>query len=353
MKKLNLVQAVKIYLFAIVMLINGVIYSQGIIELNSRVDKSKIKIGDLITYTITIKRDKDVEVQLPELGANLGQFEIRDYKVYDKRKEGEKIIDQVDYIISTFDTGEYEIPPVEIKYKVSGSKEVKVLKTDRIKIEVESMNPSEAGDIKEIKPPVDIPYNWRPVIYLASIVAAVVAVMCISFYLVKRYKRKGLIIAQESEPARPAHEIAYERLKQLSEADLLANGNVKQYYIEISEIIRQYVEGRYGIVAMELTTTDLINKMRDDSIARDHVQMFEEFLRRCDLVKFAKYIPTDAENNGIMELAFSIVDKTKVEPFLSPVQGEEQLKDEESKIAVADRNSFEQKETPGTKENKL
>ncbi len=302
-----------LFIYLIIQILIGEVASNGKIELNSKVDRSKITIGDLITYSIIIKRDKDVEIILPSLGANLGQFEIRDYKIYDKRKEDNKIIEQVDYIISTFDIGEYEIPSVEIKYKIKGSKEEGILKTDKIVITVESVKPSEAGDIREIKPPVEIPYNWKPLIYWALIVLGLIIIAIAVVYIVKRRKRIKEIMPQFIEAIIPPHELAYQRLKKLEESELLVDGKVKQYYIEISEIIRKYIEGRYSIIAMELTTTDLIIRMNGDGISPDHIAMFEEFLNKCDLVKFAKYIPTDVENNDIMKLALDIIDKTKME----------------------------------------
>ena len=74
------------------------------IAISSSVDKARIRIGDLITYTVTVTHDKDIQVEMPGLGANLGGFEIRDYQVYDPKKEEGQIVSQVDYIISTFFT---------------------------------------------------------------------------------------------------------------------------------------------------------------------------------------------------------------------------------------------------------
>lgn len=301
-----------IYIVLMALFLIGDVHSEGGIELYSKVDRSKITIGDLVTYTIIIKRDKGVEVKLPVLGANLGQFEIRDYKIHNQQIEDDKIIDRIDYIISTFDVGEYEIPPVEIKYKLSKEKEERVLKTDKINIVVESVKPSEAGDIKEIKPPVDIPYNWKPEVLWTSVGIGTFLVIFLCWYIFKKRKKLKDMLSYQTEPMQPAEEIAYERLRKLAESDLLLNGLIKEYYMEISQIIRQYVEGRYKIIAMELTTTDLLNSMIDDGILSEHIIMFEEFLNKCDLVKFAKYVPTISENDYIMKLAIDIVDRTRI-----------------------------------------
>jgi len=287
-------------------------HAQEKISLQSKVDKSTITIGDLITYTVIVTRDTNMKIQLPSLGANLGGFEIRDYKVHEPQTKDGRTIDQFDYIISTFDTGEFEIPPVEIKYSIPPAKDQKILKTESIKIIVASMKPSESGDIREIKPPWEILYNWRPVIIIGSIALGVLIIVGVIIYLIRRKRRLGAILPQWVPPPRPAHEIAYERLKQLAESSLLANGEIKEYYSEISEILRQYVEGRWGVFALELTSFELLDKLRTVEIPRECMPVCEQFLALCDFVKFAKYIPGDAEHNAVINWALQFVDMTKV-----------------------------------------
>jgi len=87
---------------------------------------------------------------------------------------------------------------------------------------------------------------------------------------------------------------------------------VKEYYIQLSEIIRQYIEGRYFLDALEMTTTQLLEKMNQEQINADAIQMMREFLDACDLVKFAKYIPSDEETQIVTQLAFDFVQETKL-----------------------------------------
>jgi len=286
---------------------------KGKVSIESSVDRSRITIGDLITYTVKITRDPDVKVELPGLAANLGQFEIRDYKVHEPRKEKGKIIDQFDYIISTFDIGEFEIPPLSIFYTLPGDTIRQELKTQAIKIVVESLKPSEEGDIRDIKDPLELPRDWGPIIWAAAISLGVLAAGFGVFYYLRRRARR-VLAPEKVEPPRPPHEVAYEALEQLRQSDLLARGEIKLFYIHISEIIRRYVEGRYGIDAMEMTTTELLERLRQDTMPEEHVLLVQEFLEACDLVKFAKYIPTEEENERALSLAFEIVDRTKPMP---------------------------------------
>ena len=101
-------------------------------------------------------------------------------------------------------------------------------------------------------------------------------------------------------------------MRSLRDSDLLEKGEIKQYYIEVSEIIRQYIEGRYFIIAMEMTTTEVLEGLTGAELPEEDFQYFSDFLNRCDLVKFAKVIPSEKQNLEILDMACEIVNRTKV-----------------------------------------
>ncbi len=279
------------------------------ISIISSVDRSTITIGDLITYTIIIDHEKSVNVIPPSLGENLGEFEIRDYTVHVPVKENDRILERVDYIISTFETGEFEIPPVEIRYTIPPDTEENIIKTESINITVESVKPSEEGDIRDIKPPWDIEYDWRPLLIYGFVGLLVVLVIMGAFiYLRKKHKGETLIL-RKRQPERPPHEIAYEELRRLEESDLLKKGKIKIFYSEIADIIRRYTQNRFQIEAMELTTSQLLNELenfQEESL----IHLYRNLLELCDLVKFAKFIPESSQHIEAIQQARNIVDKT-------------------------------------------
>ena len=282
------------------------------ISISTSVDKSRMTIGDLITYTVAVAHDEEIRVEMPGLGANLGSFQIRDYEVHDPKKEKGRIVSSVDYVISTFFTGEFEIPPLTIRYFTPGDSTAKALTTQTIEIVVESVKPSEAGDIRDIKPPVEIPRDvWHTLRWF--VLGAFFLLLASLSYVVYRRKKAGKpLLPARAEPPRPPHEVAYERLDALKGSDRLERGEIKEYYIEVSEIIRQYVEGRYYLVALEMTTTEVLEQFTRADVSEDEVALFQAFLERCDLVKFAKLIPSAEENDAILKTAYEIIDRTKV-----------------------------------------
>ena len=332
-----------IYLFNFYFASDG--FGQGNISLSASVDKTTITIGDIITYSVSVTRDEDVSVELPSLGGNLGQFEIRDYNIHEPEKKDGKIIDRVDYTISTFEVGEFEIPPVGVRYFIPPDSTEQTLKTEVINITVESVKPSEEGDIKDIKPPWEILFNWGPIIIGGSI-ALIVILLIIGLIIYLRKRKKGeSFLPKKIEIPRPPHEIAYEELKSLQNSDVLEQGQIKLYYSEISEIIRKYIEGRFQIIALELTTMELMIELNTSDLSSEHASLFEMFFTDCDLVKFAKFIPADEENNEIMKSAIRIVDETKWVDELG-LELPEKTTEDEVKVVDLDQMKNDENQQP-------
>ena len=284
----------------------------GNISIESSVDRSTIFIGDVITYSVVIAHDPEVHLRLPALAANLGMFEIRDYKVYDPEKAGSQISEKIEYLISTFDTGEYEIPELAVEYTVADDSTIFTIKSEPIAVTVESLNPDEAGDIRDIKPPLLPRPNYGTYITYGSILLILVALAIVIFYLLKRRREGKSLLPRKQKPMRPAHEIAMEELERLVAADLHNHGQVKEYYIRLSDIIRQYIENRFYIPALEMTTGQLIAVMSSEGLDAEYIDMMRIFLDQCDLVKFAKYIPTEKENSETTQIAFDFVERSKL-----------------------------------------
>ena len=315
------------YILLVIIFLHKPLFSNGI-SVESKVDKAKITIGDLVKYTLIVRHDEDVILEDMAAGTNLGMFEVRDYAVQEPRKENGQVVEQYDFVISTFDVGDFFIPPLTLRYTTVEDSTVKEIKTEKIKIVVESVKPSEAGDIRDVKPPVEIPANYRRIIFISSVVFVVLLIAILLFIFIKRYREGKSLIPMRAKPPRPPHEVALEALEKLLAEKLLEQGKVKEFYIEISGIVRRYIEGRYHIVALEMTTYQLLENMRQANIDQSYIDMMTEFLELCDLVKFAKYVSGENENKRTIQLAFDFVNRTK----LVLESTEESTKDKQTEI---------------------
>ncbi|HNW59087.1 MAG TPA: BatD family protein [bacterium] len=294
------------------LLLAGAVHAQEQVTIDSKVDRAKILIGDVVRYSLRVSHVADVTVEMPAPGSNLGQFELRDYKVLPAQKAAGRTILGADYLISTFDTGEYEIPALSITYRLKGDTTRHILKSEPIKIQVQSLNPSEAGDIRDIKPPLVPPRDWKSILLkvLAALVLAAAAV-ALWWYLRRRRQGKG-ILPERQTPPRPAHEIALEALHALVASDWLAAGKHKAWHSELADILRRYIEGRYGIDALEMTSRELLGALDRYGLEESWRLRLQELLTLCDMAKFAKYIPEPAETEGLTASAFAFVEGTKL-----------------------------------------
>jgi len=108
-----------------------------------------------------------------------------------------------------------------------------------------------------------------------------------------------------------AHQIAYEKLHKIVEDDLLKKGRFREYFIRVSETIREYLGNRYGFFAMDLTSRELVDELRDRPTPGLEIGGLKTLLQNADLVKFAKLDPTDEMSSSAIDGAYSLVNATR------------------------------------------
>ncbi len=273
------------------------------------VDKPKITIGDKITYTVVIAHDRKIKATLPDIADTLQQFELKDYEVIKPKRKRGKLVHEFRYLITTFTTGEFKISSFTVNW-VNRDGEKKESKSGEISIFVESVKASETDkdDIRDIKATVGISRSWL----FYSLWFGIPVLILIGFsvyYFTRKAKESGFFTGKE--PKKPADELAYERLEKLKGLELIEKGDVKQHYIILSEIIRKYMESRYSITVLDMTTYELYRQLRIIGADKKHTGVIKDFLDECDMVKFAKYIPEEKILNENFQQAKTIVDITK------------------------------------------
>ncbi|OQY27435.1 MAG: hypothetical protein B6244_10715 [Candidatus Cloacimonetes bacterium 4572_55] len=160
------------------------------------------------------------------------------------------------------------------------------------------MKPSEAEDIQDIKAPMMVPPDYSLYYWLGLLACLFLAIVVAIYIYMKKFRKIDAPPLFAPPPPRPSHEIAY--------------GEIKAFYIEISLIIRSYLGGRYEIDTLEMTTEELFRALdKAYDIEESHVDMIRKFSDGCDLVKFAKLIPQDKVNKGMIPNARQIIDETK------------------------------------------
>jgi len=286
--------------------------NRPLIEVKSAVDTSRITIGDRITYTLSIDHIDTMRVEKPGEGVHLGQFEIKDYKIYDPVKEEGRILEKFEYVISVFDTGTFVIPPFPVAYFPEDSLgDYKLIEASAITINVESVIQDEERQLKDVKPPIEIPYDYILLFSVLSSIVLIGILVYVGYRFYLKRKETGYFI-KSPEPPRPAHEVALEALEELQKKNLISDGLIKEFYIEISEIIRRYVEGRYFIPALEETSREILRELDGQGISEEMLVKAKDMLDLSDLVKFAKYKPSDDENKSVIDWGREFIEGTMV-----------------------------------------
>jgi len=129
----------------------------------------------------------------------------------------------------------------------------------------------------------------------------------------KFYRKKEKLPPIFRKKEIPAHEIALQKLENIRKEKLWASGRFKEYHVQISDTIREYIEYRYNINVTDMTTTEIFEILNiQNIITAENLNLLDYILKLADMVKFAKYSPLQVENNNILNFAFDFVNNTKI-----------------------------------------
>ena len=163
--------------------------------------------------------------------------------------------------------------------------------------------------LRDIKPPLEMPQPLLPYFISGTVILGFVAAL---LWHTLQKRRQPLSTAVTDETETPlAHEVAYENLSAIEASDWLQRGDLETYHTQIAYVLRQYIDARYQIPALALTTTGLRQAMLRAEIAAPHVERTRQLLASCDMVKFATYQPELTEASARIADARWIVDETK------------------------------------------
>ena len=149
------------------------------------------------------------------------------------------------------------------------------------------------------------------------------------FRYIRKYKKNKREVSIYVSPD-PAHVVAFRELEKLKDEKLWQKGEIKKYYTRLTEILRQYLEKRYGVYSMEMTTSETLESLVNTGFRKDEsYTMLRSVLTGADLVKFAKYKPEPSENELNFEYSWDFVSSTKEEETVpESVNGEQMMKKE-------------------------
>jgi len=288
---------------------NEPVFFTGKARIKASVDKMIITVGELINYEMEVWVPKGYAVAIPPPGAQLGEFMIRNYQIPKPAKKGDMLKQEFKFKITAYTTGDLVIPPVPVLIEKDGKLVAEIL-TQEIKIRIAPITRPDELEIKDIKPPLALPFNYLPWLLGIGGFLGLVGIGLGVAFAVSRLKRKPMEFPEELPPP---YELALKELDELEQSGLLEKGEIDAYYTKLSEIIRKYIGLRFQFYSLECTTTEILEELKASFIEHMVYKLVQEFLQETDLVKFARYVPSASEQKEIMRKARKIVELTHEE----------------------------------------
>lgn len=295
------------------------------VSVSAAFDSTQILLGDQIHFNITVDQPSDLRLKIPFFKDTITRnFEILSGPSVDTvslTRGRIRIIEK--YLVTSFDSGYYRLDPVYaevinqqgIKRFYSG---YPVIKVTRARI----APPDTSMKIFDIVRPYRAPVTLGEVVPWI-LVAFLTAILIYAAVRLLRLLRKEKHPLYEPQTKDPAHVIAFRELEHLKSENLWQKGETKRYYTRLTEILRQYLEDRFGVFSLELTTSETLEALLKSGFKKDEsYNLLRNVLTGADLVKFAKYKPDSDENEISFDNSWSFVSATRLVENMETVNAE-------------------------------
>ena len=264
-------------------------------------------------FSIVVEAPENVAVKLPDMLEKMGGVPVSDVRRDTKKLGKNRVRITETYVLDPIFTGKYGIKPVEVTWGENNG--VVVASPGLVVCDLTEAEKAEAEKFADNAGPASAPglvtQYWRWITIAAAVAAALAAAVVWAVWLRKR--------AEKLAPSPPAWEVAYRRLRELDERHLPEAGRYEPHYVDLSAILRYYIEDRFHLRAPEQTTQEFLAAASTSGLfSTDHQQLLSELLEHSDRVKFAQYVPSVPEMERSFAAVLQFVDETVPKPQEQP-----------------------------------
>ncbi|MBC9931335.1 hypothetical protein [Chitinophaga qingshengii] len=299
--------------------------AQQTLEVTAKADTSNIRIGEQVklhlraTVPAAVFNKPEFRLLFPTVPDSLEHFEVVNRSNLDTLTQQDLKVLQQTLTVTSFDSGRWEFPPLKFEvYGANGANSIDTLFSQPLGIDVNTVAVDTTKAFKPIKTVQAVPWNiWDYWLYIAIGAAVVLIVLGLLLYFRKRPEKKPAV----KLPLVTPYELAVQQLKSLKGEQLWQQGDIKQYYTRLTDILRTYFEHQFGIAALEQTSEELLNNIKPVTKLNQQRDKLRALLAIADLAKFAKLQPTADEHEDCMHKAEEILEWTR--PKEEPVVPEE------------------------------
>lgn len=303
----------------------------------AKIDTLEIMIGEQTVLNLKVTLDANLNAILPTFQDSIVKgVTVLSQSANDTLfvNEGKKMTLSRDYIITSFDSALYRIPPIEVIVDtITYKSNPLALKVNTIPLTEEDLN-----NIFGAKDVLSPPFLWKD--WIKEIIMTLLLfpfIGLIIFFIIRLLDNKPIIRKVKVEKKLPAHTLAMQEIERIKQEKTLdKDSDVKKYYTQLTDIIRGYIKDRFGFNAQEMTSAEIIDELKnsDDKTA---ISELRDLLQTSDLVKFAKYYPEMRENDVNLMKAVEFINVTK------NIEEENALKDEPDEITVVEKRTLRSK----------
>lgn len=282
--------------------------------------RDTILIGDQFTLDVEVDKDMMQIVDFPILKGQIMGDTIEVLKMFPIdtiKTDGRQQTIKISYLLTCFEAGAYSLGEFPVLYAEKNIVDT-LLSHEILDIYVKTfIIDTTTQGIADIKPQMETPLNWaelKEYIFNKFTLVALIILLLIAaiIYLVVKKRRTGSIFAPKA--VEPPHVVAMRELQKLKNQKLWENHKHKSYYTALTDILRVYICGRYDVDAMEMTSDEIIKACKSLDIPERQFKAMNLLLELADLAKFAKFIPSDQENEECYHIVYYFVEETKLMP---------------------------------------
>ena len=277
----------------------------------SSLSRDTVLIGDQVKWglKLSLRDGEEFFIEKPEDPVAQGVETIRPWRVDTLSCNSDSIVVEGNVIITSFDSGSFFMPPLIAMVK-HGEGNTDTLYCDGPTLEVRTI-PVDTADFKplDIKGQVACPMTFGELAPWIFIPLGVIALALLVIWMIRNKRRNRGLFGQLKQ-VEPPHIVALRNLDRINSSKLWQNDRQKQFYTEVTDTIRQYVSDVYEISAMEETSAELFDELKDKDIDSRVFESLEELFRTADYVKFAKHQASVAENEEAIPVATRFVNTT-------------------------------------------
>ncbi len=286
---------------------------QGQVRVTALFDSTKMLIGDQTDFHLIATVNPGTGVVFPILEKQLFDgMEIIQLGDIDTVNRTPKLVLQQDITVAAYDSGFYKIPPLPFAVK-RGNRIIDTNYTKMVMMTVHTLA-VDTNYLAPIKPNLHQPLTFQEILpYIIGILGFCMLV----FGLYSFKKRSENVVIEQPEIVIPAHEIAFDKLRALKDKKLWQQGNLKEYHSQLTFTVREYIENRFEVPALESTTDEILTALKQKDIESQQKNLLREVLQAADLVKFAKSAPPPEVHEKAMDVATDFVKTTKKEIVLT------------------------------------